>query len=86
MSEREFFKQPLSKQETLDLLAGESPRALFNFKSQTFKASGLDADALSDDDLLDLLAQEPRYFKRPVAVVNGRLIPGAVEKVLAEAL
>ncbi|MCE2469418.1 MAG: hypothetical protein J4F32_02660 [Dehalococcoidia bacterium] len=68
------------------MLAGGSPRDLFNFKSQTFKASGMDAEALSDDDLLDLLAQEPRYFRRPVAIVNGRLIPGAVEKVLAETL
>lgn len=46
----------------------------------------MDADALSDADLLDLLAREPRYFKRPIAVVNGCLIPGAVEKILAEAL
>ena len=86
MTERDIFKDPLSKEETLALLAGQSPRVLFNFKSQTFRASGMDAEALSDDDLLELLAREPGYFKRPVAVVEGRLIAGAVEKVLAEAL
>ncbi len=36
--------------------------------------------------MLDLLAEEPRYWKRPVAVVDGRLIAGANAKTLAAAL
>lgn len=36
--------------------------------------------------MLDLLAEEPRYWKRPVAVVDGQLIAGANAKTLAAAL
>ena len=49
---------------------------MFNFKSVAFKKSGLDPDALSDDRLLGLLVEEPRYFRRPLAVIDGRLMAG----------
>ena len=66
------------------LLGGQSPRDVFSFRSPTFKASGLDPDALTGDQLIDLLVDEPRYFRRPVAVVDGRLVAGASERVLAD--
>ena len=37
---------------------------------------------LSDDDLLRLLAEEPRYFKRPMVVANGKLLAGVNAKQL----
>ena len=36
--------------------------------------------------MLDLLAKEPRYWKRPAAVVDGELIAGANAKRLLAAL
>ncbi len=36
--------------------------------------------------MLDLLAQEPRYWRRPVAVIDGKLTPGATSKQLLAAL
>ena len=36
--------------------------------------------------MLELLVEEPRYWKRPAAVVDGRLIAGANAKQLAAAL
>ncbi|MBM3941077.1 MAG: hypothetical protein FJ318_09440 [SAR202 cluster bacterium] len=80
--ERDFFKQPLSKTEWCELLGGESARTVFNFASRTFKASGLDAASLSDEQLLDLLASEPRYLKRPLLAVDGKLVAGATAQVL----
>ncbi len=49
---------------------------MFNFKSVAFKKSGLDPDALSDDQLFGLLVEEPRYFRRPLVVIDGRLMAG----------
>ena len=49
---------------------------LFNFKSAAFKKSGLDPDALTDDRLFGLLIEEPRYFRRPLVVIDGRLMAG----------
>lgn len=36
--------------------------------------------------MLELLVEEPRYWKRPAAVVNGRLLAGANAKQLGAAL
>ncbi len=80
---REFFKDPLSRNEIAALLVGRSPRDVFSFRSPTFKASGLEPEALTDDQLIDLLAGEPRYFRRPMALIDGRLVAGASERVLA---
>ena len=67
--ERDFFKERFTADELGQLLGAESPRTLFNFKSAAFKKSGLDGDALSDQTLLDMLLEEPRYFRRPLVVV-----------------
>ena len=36
--------------------------------------------------MLEMLAEEPRYWRRPVAVIDGKLLPGANAKQLAAAL
>ena len=68
------------------LLGSESPRTVFNFKSAAFKKSGLAETELPDDQLADLLVEEPRYFKRPMAVIDGRLIAGTNAKRLGDEL
>lgn len=59
---------------------------MFNFNSVAFKKSGLDETKLSDDDLMRMLVEEPRYFKRPIAVIDGRLIAGTNAKKLGQEL
>jgi arsenate reductase-like glutaredoxin family protein len=85
-SDRDFFKQRFLAQELEELLGEESPRAIFNFKSMTFRKSGLNETALTDDDLLRLLVEEPRFFKRPLVVIDGRLQAGANAKKLGAEL
>ncbi len=59
---------------------------MFNFKSVAFKKSGLDPDALTDERLFELLLEEPRYVRRPLVVIDGRLMAGTNAKKLAEEL
>ncbi len=59
---------------------------MFNFKSLAFKKSGLDPDALTDERLFELLLEEPRYVRRPLVVIGGRLMAGTNAKKLAEEL
>ena len=59
---------------------------MFNFKSVAFKKSGLDSDALTDERLFELLLEEPRYVRRPLVVIDGRLMAGTNAKALAEEL
>ena len=67
-------------------MGAEPPSALFNLKSATFRKSGVDPESLTEERMLDLLAEEPRYWRRPVAVIDGKLLPGATAKQLAAAL
>ena len=41
---------------------------LFSRKSRAVKKLGLDVDALSDAEKLDLMTQEPALLKRPIVV------------------
>jgi arsenate reductase-like glutaredoxin family protein len=59
---------------------------VFNFKSATFKKSGLDEASLSDEDLAGMLVSEPRFFKRPLVVIDGRLMAGTNAKKLGAEL
>ncbi len=68
------------------MLGGEPPSALFNLRSATFRKSGIDPESLTEDRMLDLLVEEPRYWKRPAVVVDGRLMAGANAKQLGAVL
>ena len=59
---------------------------MFNFKSVAFKKSGMDPDQLTDQRLFDLLVEEPRYFRRPLVVIDGRLMAGTNAKQLGAEL
>ena len=85
-TDRDFFKQRFSGEELQTLLGGTPPSALFNLKSATFKKSGIDPESLTEERMLDLLVEEPRYWRRPVAVVDGELMAGTNAKKLSEAL
>lgn len=86
LKERDFFKNPFSKDEIKTVLEGNPAFEMFNFKSPNFGKLGLDRNKLSDEDLLDLMLGEPRLVKRPVIVINGKTHFGASAKYLEEQL
>ena len=86
VTERDFFAEPLSRDELLGLLAGRPAWEAFSFKSPSVKKLGLDPDALSEEQMLDLMAEEPRLLRRPVVVMGGNALFGPNLKTLAEAI
>ena len=83
ISERDFFKNPFSKAEIMELLKGKSPSEMFNFKSPSFKQLGLVKDKLGDNELIELMLKEPRLIRRPVVRTGGQVYFGADKSFLA---
>ena len=86
VTERDFFADRLTEDEVRALAAESSATAMFSAKSPTVKKLGLDPEALSDDEKLQLMAGEPRLIRRPIVVLDGATYPGATVKSLAGVL
>ena len=86
MDERDFFKDRFSETEIRGLLRGRTATEIFSWKSPSFKALGLDAGKLSDDDLVRLMLQEPRLIRRPMVRIGEELVVGSNTKDLERSL
>ena len=86
IEERDFFKDPFSEGELRGLMKVHASTDLFAWRSPSFKAMGVDADSLSDDDLLRLMLHEPRLIRRPLVQIGDVLVIGTNISGLEDAL
>lgn len=86
VEERDIFRNPLSESELRDILSGQSPSALFSTRSPSIKKLGLEIKELTQLEMLQLMAQEPRLIRRPIVKVDGRLVIGDNIMLLEETL
>ena len=86
LTERDFFKEPFSRDEIVGLLKGSSAVDMFSFKSPSFKKLGMKPESLGEDELIDMMAGEPRLIRRPVVKIGTRVYFGADVKTLAAIL
>jgi arsenate reductase-like glutaredoxin family protein len=82
INERDFFKIPFNRVEIEELLQGKAASEMFNFRSPSFKALGLEKDKLSEKELIDLMLKEPRLVRRPVVRIDGKVYFSADRSVL----
>ena len=47
---------------------------------------GINPESLTEERMLDLVVEEPRYWKRPVAIIDSRIVAGGNAKTLAAEL
>ncbi|MDB5099901.1 MAG: hypothetical protein JWM80_4322 [Cyanobacteria bacterium RYN_339] len=75
-AERDIFKHPLDERE-LRALAAQKPLAeLFSHRSPSVKALGLADKALTDDEMLRYMLQEPRLIRRPLLRGEDEVVVG----------
>ena len=86
INERDFFKTPFSRAEITELLQGRPASEMFSFRSPSFKALGLNQAKLTDNDLINLMLQEPRLIRRPIVKIGRKVYFGADSKLLADIL
>jgi len=66
----------------MELLQGKSAAEMFNFRSPNFRKLGLDREKLGDNELIDLMLQEPRLVRRPVVRIGEEVYFSADKSVL----
>ena len=81
----EYLKQPPDYQElsaTLELL-GLEPRQLMRTKEKPYKDNNLDDPALTREDLIRAMIDNPILIERPIVIHDGKAVIGRPpEKVL----
>ena len=88
LEERDYFKDPFSESEIRELAQSGSISAMFARRSPSLKKLGLVDKELSEEEMVSLMLQEPRLVRRPLVLMDGKLLVGAnikaVEAALAE--
>ena len=86
LDERDFFKDGFTEDELRELLGDTPPADIFSWRSPSARKLALDRAAIPPDELLRLMASEPRLIRRPlIRAPDGRLIVGADKRAMAEA-
>ena len=85
LDERDFFADPFTADELRQLI-GDAPVAdYFSWRSPSFRKLGLKRDEMSEDQMLALMADEPRLVRRPLILTeDGKLIVGTDKKAMAD--
>ena len=68
MEDRDFFKDPFSREEIEEIASIVTMEELFSWRSPSAKKYKDQKDVLSDSDLIGLMMEEPRLIRRPIAI------------------
>jgi arsenate reductase-like glutaredoxin family protein len=71
LESRDFFQDRFSEAELRALFGGRPVSDFFSWNSPSFRKMGVGRDALSDDQLVALMLDEPRLVRRPLVVIDG---------------
>ena len=85
LDERDFFQDRFSEGGLRGLIGDRSPAEFFSWNSPSFKKLGLNRDELRGDQLIRLMAEEPRLVRRPLVQVAANLIVGTDKAAMEQA-
>lgn len=82
LTERDYFKEPLSEAEIREMAALAGIDQIFARRSPSLKQMGLANQDLSEDEMVDLMLQEPKLVRRPLIRVGDQVFAGGSGSVL----
>jgi len=68
LDQRDFFKDPLSREELQELASIVTMDELFSWRSPSAKQFRDKKNDLSESELIDLMMEEPRLIRRPIVI------------------
>ena len=85
LEERDFFADPFTAAELRGLIGDAPVSDYFSWRSPSFRKLGLKREEMSDDQMLELMAGEPRLIRRPLIMTSeGALIVGTDKRAMAD--
>lgn len=84
MEERDFFKDEFSEEELRELLGDTPPTDIFSWRSPSARTLKLDRGDVSPDELIHLMAEQPRLIRRPLIRTGDRLFAGTDKAAMGE--
>ncbi len=83
---REYFKQPVTREELDNLLSstGLTVSDILSTRSNPYKQGNLAEKNLNDDEILDMMTEEPRLIKRPILVSGDSAVVGFNESKIQD--
>ncbi len=83
---RDYFKQRFTRDELASVLerAGLRPHDVLSTRSRAYRSMQLAERDLSDDELLDLMIQEPTLLRRPLVISPAGTVVGFNKQKLEE--
>lgn len=85
LDERDFFADPFTADELRELFGDAPVSDYFSWRSPSFRKLGVKREDMSDDQMLTLMAEEPRLIRRPLILTeDGKLIVGTDKKAMAD--
>ena len=83
---RDFFEENLSEAEIRELGSMVGTENIFARRSPSLKNLGLADKELSDDEMVNLMLQEPKLVRRPLIKVGNKLMVGGSNASLEAAI
>ena len=72
--ERDFFKDRFTAEELRSLVGNRLLSELFSARSPSIAKLGLDTAAMTEEQMLEWMVKEPRLIRRPLLLVDGKLV------------
>ena len=82
LTERDYFKETFSEAEIREMAALAGVDQIFARRSPSLKQMGLANRDLSEDEMVNLMLQEPKLVRRPLIRVGDRVFAGGSVSVL----
>ena len=84
--ERDYFKETFSESEIREMASLVGIDQIFARRSPSLKQLGLAGQELSEDEIVNLMLQEPKLVRRPMIRVGDKIFVGGGGSVLESAV
>ncbi|MDA1347890.1 MAG: hypothetical protein O3A47_03365 [Chloroflexi bacterium] len=85
LDERDFFSDRFTERELRQLIGEREPSEFFSWSSPSFRKMDLKREHLTEEQLVEMMLDEPRLIRRPLIRAGADLIVGTDKTAMSQA-